>query len=356
MEEENNEIEEVKVKKTNAENNKKYRMKKGDEINARRREQRNNKKAIQTPNIDYEVKELKKIVKLPEKGQAIDIAEATKNKYKRYIINFYKKYTGDDLKEDDDIILKIDGSKYKALNISKKFKILINKNIEAIKGSPTDTSNIYSIFRGIRGFIDIAKILYPYLKDYAEQYDDKRSEIIAEAEDLKISFEKKDILENLKKIEGKEDKIIYGYLMLMKGRVHDLRYTKITNKKEDTNDVGHNYIYKNEYYINNTKNKKKKIIEIEKEFSDLYEGIEEGYLLGRLMPSSTVAKRIESITMRVYGKLYTSSNMRHLNATQINERGTDYKGRKEIAERTGHSVEQQIKYSYKVKGDNKGEI
>ena len=42
--------------------------------------------------------------------------------------------------------------------------------------------------------------------------------------------------------------------------------------------------------------------------------------------------------------------MRHIKATQINERGTDYKGRKEIADRAGHSVEQQIKYSYKVKG------
>ena len=79
MDEENKE---VKVKKTNAENNKVYRDKKKDEINARRREQRNNKKAIKTPKIEYEVKELKKILKLPDKGVVIDIADATKNKYK----------------------------------------------------------------------------------------------------------------------------------------------------------------------------------------------------------------------------------------------------------------------------------
>jgi hypothetical protein len=347
---------EVKVKKTNAENNKVYRERKREEINARRREQRNNKKAIQMPKIVYEVKELKKIVKLPERGQVIDIAEATKSKYKGYIRNFYKRYTGEELNEDEDIILKINGEKYKALNISKKFKILINKNIEIIKGSSTDTSNIYSIFRGIRGFTYIAKVLYPYLKDYAEQYDEKRSEIIAEKEDLEISFEKKDIIENIKKIEGEEDKIIYGYLMLMNGRVHDLRYTKIANDKEETKDEGHNYIYEGKYYINNTKNKKKKVLDISEEFAELYKGRGVGYLLGRLMASSTIAKRIENITNRVYGKIYTSSNLRHIKATQINERGTDYKGRKEIAERAGHSVEQQIKYSYKVKGDNKGEI
>ena len=45
--------------------------------------------------------------------------------------------------------------------------------------------------------------------------------------------------------------------------------------------------------------------------------------------------------------------MRHIKATQINERGTDYKGRKEIADKAGHSVEQQIKYSYKAKGGEK---
>lgn len=353
MEEENKE---AKVKKTNAENNKVYRERKKEEINARRREQRNNKKAIKTPKIKYEVKELKKILKLPDKGVVIDISEATKNKYKGYIRNFYKKYTGSELKDDDDIISKIEGKKYKALNVSKMFKELIKKNINIIKGSTTDTCNIYSIFKGIRGFTDIAKVLYPYLKDYAEQYDDKRSEIIAEKEDLEISFEKKDIIENIKKIEGEEDKIIYGYLMLMNGRVHDLRYTKIANEKDETKDEGHNYIYEGMYYINNTKNKKKKVLYISEEFAELYKGRGVGYLLGRLMGSSTIAKRIENITNRVYGKIYTSSNIRHIKATQINERGTDYKGRKEIAERAGHSVEQQIKYSYKVKGDNREEI
>ena len=150
MDEENKE---VKVKKTNAENNKVYRDKKKDEINARRREQRNNKKAIKTPKIEYEVKELKKILKLPDKGVVIDIADATKNKYKGYIRNFYKKYSGEDLKEDDDIILKIEGKKYKALNVSKRFKELIKKNIDIIKGSSTDIGNIYSIFRGIQMFL-----------------------------------------------------------------------------------------------------------------------------------------------------------------------------------------------------------
>jgi hypothetical protein len=348
MEEENNEIEEVKVKKTNAENNKKYRMKKGDEINARRREQRNNRKAIQTPNIDYEVKELKKIVKLPEKGQTIDLAEATKNKYKRYIINFYKKYTGDDLKEDDDIILKIDGSTYKALNISKKFKILINKNIEAIKSSPTDTSNIYSIFRGIRGFIDIAKILYPYLKDYQEQYQEKRSVVKEEdKENLRISFDKEDILKNIEKIEDGIDRVIYGTMMMLRCRIGDLNHTKITKDKEEIKDENNNWIYKDKLYINKTKHKKKNIIEIPKEVEELY-GEREGYLFGEEIKGSTLSGRIGVITKNIYGKSYTYLNIRHCYATYINGKGSSYKERYETAKQSGHSVAEQLQYAYRV--------
>jgi hypothetical protein len=338
--------EEKKEKRSNAENNRAYRLRKGVEINARRREQRNKEKAIVNVKIEYEGKELKKAKRLPERVEGKEIGEATKNKYIGYIKNFYKRYTGEELKEGDDIIMKIEGKKYKAINISRIFKVIINENLGEIKGSATDTGNIYSIFRGIRGFTEIAKELYPYLKDYAEQYEEKRSIIVGE--DIEISFILEDIVKNIERIEGKEDKIIYGYLMIMNGRVHDLRYTRIAKDKEETKNEGYNYIYEGKYYINNTKNKKKGIIEIGEEFARLYEGMGEGYLLGRLLPSSTIAKRIERITKYIYGRIYTSSNIRHLHATYINKKGSDYKERKESAARAGHSIEQQIKYSYKV--------
>jgi hypothetical protein len=50
------------------------------------------------------------------------------------------------------------------------------------------------------------------------------------------------------------------------------------------------------------------------------------------------------------GRIYTSSNMRHLNATGMNGGGVDNKGRKDSAEKAGHSIGEQIKYSYKIKG------
>jgi hypothetical protein len=339
--------EDKKEKKSNAENNRAYRERKREEINAKRREQRNKNKAIKNVTIEYEIKKLKKIGKLPELRQREDIADITKNNYISYIKNFYKKNNGEDLEEDSEIIKKIRGEEFNSLKISKKFKELININIEAIKENPTDVKNIYSIFRGIRGFTEISKILYPYLKDYAEQYDEKRSIILADDNNLRISFESEDIKNNINKLTDKIDRIIYGYMMIMNGRIHDLRYTKISNNKEEIRDKEYNYIYNGKYYINNTKNKKIQILEISEDFKELYDINNEGYILGELMPASTLTQRIQRITLKIYGNIYTASNIRHLYATYINNKGSSYKERKETATKAGHSIEQQIKYTYR---------
>ena len=335
------------IKKSNAENNRAYRERKGEEINARRREQRNKNRAIETVKIEYEVKKLKKIGKLPEIKQKEGISDITKNNYISYIKNFYTKNKGEELSETSDIIKKIRGEEYNSLKISREFKGLINNNIGIIKENPTDVKNIYSIFRGIRGFTEISKILYPYLKDYAEQYDEKRSVIVADEDNIRISFEREDVKMNINKLSDDIDKIIYGYIMIMNGRIHDLRYTKISVNKEEINDEGYNFIYNDKYYINNTKNKKKQILEISDDFKLLYNENSEGYILGSFMPASTLTQRIQRITLKIYGKIYTASNIRHLYATYINNKGASYKERKETATKAGHSIEQQIKYTYK---------
>ena len=340
-------MEPIKEKRSNAENNRAYRARKGEEINARRREQRNRNRAIETVKIEYEVKELKKADKLPVRKEGEGVGEQTKRNYVAYIKKFHRRYRGEELEEEDDIIRKIEGKSHSAIKISRRFKGIIEENMEEIKGNPLDVKNIYSIFRGIRGFTEISKELYPYLKDYAEQYDEKRSEIVVLSED--IIFEREEIKGNLKKLEDKMDKIIYGYMMIMNGRVHDLRYTKVCVNKEELKDEGYNYIYEGKYYINNTKNKKKQIIEIEEDFKEIYEGVVEGYLLGGLMPASTLTHRIQRITEKIYGKVYTASNIRHLFATYINNKGSSYKERKETAKKAGHSIDQQIKYAYREK-------
>ena len=112
--------------------------------------------------------------------------------------------------------------------------------------------------------------------------------------------------------------------------------------------IENNYIYENRLYINNTKNKRPYIIDIPEDFSRLCEGIEEGYILGNLIPPSTLSQRLQRITKEIYGKVYTYLNIRHLNATYINAKGASLKEREETSRQAGHSVEQQLRYVYKI--------
>ena len=341
---------ERKRKERNAERNKKYRDKDREIINLRRREKRIKEKAVITPKPIYECeKTLKGVDKLPEQKVIDGKAENTKQTYISFIRQFYKRRTGEELGEEADILKSIREEKYNAHNIVKQFKDIIEDKFEEIKRIPYEVNNLYKILRGIRGFVDICKRLYAYVLEYGKQYEEKRSiAIVEDKEDLEISFEENEIKKNLDKLKDKRDKIIYGFIFIIKGRMNDLRTLRIAKDKEETKDKENNYIYEDKIYINNTKNGKGKIIEMPEEFIRLCEGIKEGYLLGSLMPQSTLTQRFQRITMEIYGKVYTYLNIRHINATQINARGASLKEREETSMRAGHSVEQQLRYVYKI--------
>ena len=337
-------------KERNAERNKKHRDKDKDIINLRRREKRIKEKAVITPKPIYECeKTLKGVDKLPEQKVIEGKAENTKQTYISFIRQFYKRRTGEELGEEADIIKSIREEKYNAQNIVKQFKEIIEDKFEDIKRIPYEVNNLYKILRGIRGFVDICKRLYAYVLEYGKQYEEKRSiAIVEDKEDLEISFEENEIKKNLDKLKDKRDKIIYGFIFIIKGRMNDLRMLRIAKDKEETKNKENNYIYEDKIYINNTKNGRGKIIDMPEGFIRLCEGIKEGYLLGSLMPQSTLTQRFQRITMEIYGKVYTYLNIRHINATQINARGASLKEREDTSMRAGHSVEQQLRYVYKV--------
>lgn len=320
----------------------------GNTINITRTEQRHADKAIITTPINYVVKDIKKVKKLPE-IRTEPKQEITKKNYISFIKRFYKKYTGNELDENADVILKINEQPYKALNISKQFKEILTKNFNDIKAKAHDVNDLYSIFRGVRGFTDIEKRLKAYVDDYRQQYQEKRSVIeVKNMEDLNISFDTEVILNNIEKLEDKEDKIIYGSIMMIRCRLTDLRITKITKNKNDIKNEEYNWIYEDKLYINKTKNKKKQIIEIPKEMQDLY-GDAEGYLFGTMSVKTAPAlsDRFLRITKKVYGKSYTYNNIRHIYATYINNKGSSYKERLDTAKQSGHNVEEQLRYAYR---------
>jgi hypothetical protein len=348
-------VKKKKVAKGNVVSNREYRMRKNDIINMRRRENRIKNKAVITPKPLYECEKiLKGVDKLPEhkekKGEKKEgKKEVTKKTYISFIRQFYKRNTGEELGEEDDIIKSIREERYNAQRVSKQFKDILNDNFEEIRKRPYEVNNLFKIFNGIRGFTEINKRLYAYVLEYGKQYEEKRSiAIVEEKEDLEISFEEEEIMKNIEKIVNRTDKIIYGFIFLIKGRLNDLRMLRIARDKEETMNIEYNYIYENKIYINNTKNGKGRVIEMPEGFMRLCEGIKEGYLLGSLIPQSTLSQRLQRITMEIYGKVYTYLNIRHINATQINARGASLKVREETSMKAGHSVEQQLRYVYKI--------
>jgi hypothetical protein len=338
--------------KTNAQRNVEFRLRKGDIINAKKREDRLANKAIITPQIVYEAPTtaLKKIAQQKQATPPMPKGEHTKQTYISFIRQYYKRTTGEDLDENSDIIKKINEEKYNALNVSKQFKKLITDNLETNVKNPYEVNHLHKIFVGIRGFTDITNRLYPYVLEYAKQYEEKRSVAIVEDKAVLdiISFDPDDVNNNIEKIMDKTDKIIYGYIFMLKGRLNDLRLIKITTNKADISNPDYNYIYEDILYINNTKNDKPYIINLPSEFIRLYGDVSEGYLLGGLFAPSTLSQRLQKITKGVYGKVYTYLNIRHIYATQINAKGASLKEREETSRQAGHSVGQQLKYAYKV--------
>ena len=344
-------VKKKKVAKGNVVSNREYRMRKNHIINMRRRENRIKNKAVITPKPLYECEKVLKCVdKLPEhKVKKEGKKDVTKKTYISFIRQFYKRNTGEELGEEEDIIKSIREERYNAQRVSKQFKGILNDKFDEIRKRPYEVNNLFKIFNGIRGFTEINKRLYAYVLEYGKQYEEKRSiAIVEEKEDLEISFEEEEIMKNIEKIVNRTDKIIYGFIFLIKGRLNDLRMLRIARDKEETMNKEYNYIYEDNVYINNTKNGKGRVIEMPDGFMRLCEGIKEGYLLGSLIPQSTLSQRLQRITMEIYGKVYTYLNIRHINATQINARGASLKEREDTSMRAGHSVEQQLRYVYKV--------
>jgi hypothetical protein len=336
-------------KQENARRNRERRARDGERINQEKRDKRASLKAIKTIKVEITTPTLKKAKTLPPQSTAPK-QDTTKYNYITFIKAYYKKYTGDDLQEDADIIKKINEQSYKALAVSKQFKPIINATIKDIIKNPNQVKLVYIIFRGIRGFTDIEKQLEPYIKEYHQQYQEQRSQVVATDEDLnRIDFNnQKEYEENLSKLDNITDKIIYSFMMVLKGRVGDLRMTKITTNKNDIKNDEYNWVFENKLYINNTKNKKKNIIDLP-ETLRFWNTIPNGYILGRLIPSPTYSQQIQRIFLKLYGKIYTSNNIRHLYATAINNKGATLQERQKTSKQSGHSVMEQLSYVYKVK-------
>jgi len=342
-------MEELK-RKLHQEAQRRYREKNREKINEERRGEKDKRAILRIesliPSID-ELRKIKPVNRLPDRKEG-DIQEQTKDKYIEYIKVFYKEYVGEIIDDDHDIIKKIKGLKYKSKELANKLKKIIEDKYEDIIVKNYRTIHIfYSILRGIRGLTEIEKKLYGVVKHSADTYQQGRSKIKFDIEAINdVKFDEEEIKKNLEKLDSIADKIMYGYTMVFNRRLYDLQNTvKIeVSEVDDTT----NYIKGNMWYINKTKNKVKIELELPEYLMELVKEVgDREYILGKLYHKSTVSQMFNSIMLKIYGKIYTANNMRHIYITQINQGGKSFKELNDLAKQSGHTITEQQKYIYR---------
>jgi hypothetical protein len=331
----------------NAIRNKAYRDQFKDTINTKRRQQRKGINAVEnipipTPEI-VELKPLKKRTKPLNKNT--EITEGTKKNYISVIRTIYKDHYNKDIDPDDDILKMLRWEKYNYKNIKETFKF-IGDDIKGFVSKYFNRLNvIHSVFARVYGMSKLVNQLYPYLLQSVKNYDENRSKV-ANVDDLNISFDKNTILDNMNKLDDRIDMIIYGlYFLIPTRRIGEYIKIKNTKNKADLNDLTHNWYNDGKIYINTSKTKAKVVIDLP-EVIDLNIDINDEYMLGKKYTNNTITTKLGNITKKIYGKKYTSNQLRHLYATYINNKGSSLAEREASVAGT-HSVIQGLKYVYR---------
>jgi hypothetical protein len=331
----------------NAIRNKKYRATNNDDINERRRNQRNSTKAVMnvpipTPEI-VELKPIKKRIKPLNKNT--DISEGTQKNYISVIKTIYKDHYGKDIDINDDVLKMLRWEKYNYKKIKETFAFISNDVKGFVSKYFNRLSVIHSVFARVYGMSKLVNQLYPYLLQSVKNYDQNRSKI-ANVNDINISFDKNTILDNMNKLDDMIDMLIYGlYFLIPTRRIGEYIKTKIAKSEADINDLKFNWYYQGKIYINTSKTKAYVIIDLP-ELIDLNIDVNNEYMLGKKYTSNTITTKLGNITKKLYNKQFKPNEIRHLYATYMNNRGSSLSEREASVAGT-HSVIQQMKYVYR---------
>ena len=355
---------------TNAERQKKYRenlvKRLGEdgykELHAERCRncchKRNGKKEekvlIQYPEEVVEIPVLPPIKKKINPINKSNLKDGTIELYITTIKRLYKQYTKTDLPDDCDIINCINSKPFKYKNIKTQFNFLFNHDtlMEIVKSYNKYINIIYSIFTRVHGFASIVKKLYPYLKNKNEQYEVNRSKRIIHDDVLAISLNPDDIIAKFAEVDiPNHNKLLVLLLLLIPTRrLHDYRLTKIAQSiPDDTFDKSFNYYFDKNIYIYNTKNSKKDVISIPDVIVDLIDTTQE-FLFRKLYDPCPLSNKFTNIMERVYKLRITPSLVRIMYATYLRSLNLSGYEWKKQANKMGHSLGENLEYSF-VKKD-----
>jgi hypothetical protein len=351
------------IKKTKAQKQAEYRLKKRNELGEveykkleaeRQRNKYNaNKPQIIIEKLDENI-EIDKLQPLKKRINPISKILLTENSIKTYISTIkiiYNFYTKKILSDDNEIIKTIISKPYKYKIIKNDFIFLFDNDIlnNIIKNYKSRLDILYGIISRIYGFSSIVKKLTPYVIKINDINKINRSNrIIPENIINNVSFDKIHIIKKVEEanLTNYEKIIAYITLLIPTRRLHDYRFTKNINKIPNNNiNKLFNYYYNKNIYIYNTKNKKFDIINIPDEINNLI-NIYDEFIFGKFYNQSALSKIFSTIMFKIYNIKINATLIRILYATYLRSLNLSAKDWEEKAQKMGHSLGENIKYSY----------
>lgn len=301
-----------------------------------------------------QVKELKPIKKRIIPILKSKLSDSSIKQYTTFIKTFYKHYTGKDLSienDNNDILNAIISIPHRYKNIKSDFSFLNDKDTfnDVVIRYKSQIGYLYSILSRIYGMTQIIKKLYPYVKKNQDKYETDRSEReIPDNVVNTVSFDVKDVVEKVQNANLDRTEMIMAYLGLLipTRRFNDYRIVKIIkNIPTDKIDKSFNYYYNGTIYIYTQKNKKLDTIDVPDEVFKLI-NLDDEFMVGKYYEQGTFTSKFGAIMYKIYGMTINNTLMRILYSSYLRTLNLSGKAYEDKAKKMGHSLAQNLKYSY----------
>jgi hypothetical protein len=289
------------------------------------------------------------------------INEKTRNIYKTFISNLYKKYQKKELNKNNPIFKLLDNKEIdenEENEIEETFKFLVDDFDNILKTNTNGTIKyICHIFSRTKMNLLMCKYL-PYVIFYNKDYQKKRAEIKKE---ILIDFDnEKEILLRLKNANLNYEELILSMLLLFNPckRLQEYEYCKILHRQPtNEDDKNYNYLYKDTIYINRCKNDKrnaeqkangdfKNINKLEMKYINEFLNRDNEFLLGRFIPDNKISIIMKNSFKKIFNYEIGIHSLRRMFLSYEDQKGMNRTRREYLSNFMNHNLEEQNRYIY----------
>ena len=290
------------------------------------------------------------------------INEKTRNIYKTFISNLYKKYQKKELNKNNPIFKLLDNEEIdedEEKEIEETFKFLIDDFDEILKTNTNGTIKyLVHIFSRTKFDMMICRYL-PYVIFYNKEYQERRKN---EKREILIDFDnEKEILMKLKKANLEYEELILSMLLLFNPpkRLQEYQYCKILHRQPtNEDDKNYNYLYENTIYINICKNDKrtnqqkangdfKNVNRLNMKYINEFLNRDNELLLGRFIPDNKISIIMKNAFFKIFGFECGVHQLRRMFLSYEDQKGMNRTRREYLSNFMNHNLEEQNRYIYK---------